>query len=63
MHGAGGLEQEKLVGLGQENWGPQTHPLYGDKKKDPVVTRANPYPRMAHSHWGTNTTCCALLQT
>ena len=48
MRGAGVLGQEKLVGLGWENSGPQTQ-LYPDTRKDPVVNRASPYSRIAYS--------------
>lgn len=49
LHIAGGLGQEKLVGMGWENWGPQTHVLYEDIRKDPVAARASPHLRMAPS--------------
>lgn len=49
IHGARGLGQETLVGLGWENWGPQIHPLHGDIRKDPVSATASIYPRTVHS--------------
>lgn len=45
----GGLGQENLVGLGVGNWGPQTHPLYGDIRKE---ARRSLYCRMAFSLCG-----------
>ena len=39
----------KLVGLGQENRGPQTGPRSRDIRKDSAAVRASPYPRVAHS--------------
>lgn len=42
-----GLGQEKLVRVGWENRGPQTHPRYEGIRKDPGAARASPHRRMA----------------
>ena len=50
-----GVENRKLVGLEQENRGPQTGPLYRDIRKYPVP---GPTPEQPSLSEGVNKTCC-----
>ena len=50
-----------LVGLGQENKGPQTGPWYRNIRRDPDVARASPYPGWLTLSEAIKKTCCTLL--
>ena len=51
----------KLVGLGQENRGPQTGLQYRNIRRDPVAAGPVPTPGQPTLSEGIHKTCCTLL--